>query len=435
MKKITITGCKFLRGVLQPPPDKSISHRAVILGAISGGSLRIKNFLESEDCLRTVKAFKSLGVKIEERNSGELLIYGKGPAGLRKPARSLYLGNSGTTMRLLSGLLAGQNFEVKLTGDASLSKRPMGRVIEPLRLMGAKVKASNNRAPLIINPASGGMKGKNLKGVRYKLPIASAQVKSALLLAGLFARGKTVLIEPAKSRDHTERMLKHLGVRIDIDGLKLSITGGQHVRAKDIYIPADISSAAFFLVGAALIASSRLTLKSVGLNPTRAGIIKVLKRMGAQIEIKNRTTLNLEPQGDIKIGYSKLKGIHIKGDIVPRLIDELPVLMVAASLAKGKTIIEGAGELRVKETDRISSMVTNLSKMGARIEEKKDGVIIEGVEKLHGATVKSYGDHRTAMAMIIAGLSARGKTVIEDTECINTSFPGFLKMIKFLTFL
>jgi len=430
MQKITITGCKSLRGVLQPPPDKSISHRAVILGALSDGKVSVKNFLESEDCLRTLKAFKTLGIKIEEKNPGELLIHGKGPAGLRKPARPLYLGNSGTTMRLLSGVAAGQNFEVRLTGDASLSKRPMGRVLKPLRLMGAKVKAAkkNNFAPLII-------RGGNLKGVRYKLPVASAQVKSALLLAGLFARGKTRLIEPDKSRDHTERMLKYLGVKIDVDGLKLSITGGQRVRAKDIYIPADISSAAFFLVGAATVASSRLTLKSVGLNPTRTGIIKVLKKMGARIEIKNRTTRNLEPEGDLKIGYSGLRSIHIKGDIIPRLIDELPVLMVAATLAKGKTIIEGAGELRVKETDRIKSMVINLSKMGARIEESKDGVIIEGVAKLHGATVKSYGDHRTAMAMIIAGLSARGKTVVEDTECINTSFPDFLKILKFLTFL
>jgi len=430
MQKITITGCKSLRGILQLPPDKSISHRAVILGALSDGKVKVKNFLESEDCLKTVRVFKTLGIKIEKKDPGELLIHGNGLAGLKKPARPLYLGNSGTTMRLLSGVLAGQNFEVKLTGDASLSKRPMGRVIEPLRLMGAKVKASkdNNFAPLTI-------KGENLKGIRYRLPVASAQVKSALLLAALFARGKTRLIEPAKSRDHTERMLKYLGIRIDIDGLKLSITGGQRLRAKDIYIPADISSAAFFLVGAATVASSRITLKSVGLNPTRTGIIKVLKRMGAQLEIKNRATRNLEPGGDVKIGYGGLRGIHIKGDIIPRLIDELPVLMVAASLAKGKTIIEGAGELRVKETDRIKSMVINLSKMGARIEEKRDGVIIEGVEKLHGATVKSYGDHRTAMSMIVAGLSARGKTIIENTECINTSFPGFLKTLKILTFL
>ena len=435
MQKTTIAGCKSLRGVLQPPPDKSISHRAVILGALSDGKVTVKNFLESEDCLRTVRAFKTLGIKIEEQGSGELLIYGKGLPGLRKPSRSLYLGNSGTTMRILPGVLVGQNFEVRLTGDASLSRRPMGRIIEPLRLMRARVKSSDNHAPLIINPAGGGVKGENLKGIRYRLPVASAQVKSALLLAALFAQGKTRLIEPAKSRDHTERMLKYLGIRIDIDGLKLSITGGQRLRAKDIYIPADISSAAFFLVGAATVASSRITLKSVGLNPTRTGIIKVLKRMGAQLEIKNRATRNLEPGGDVKIGYGGLRGIHIKGDIIPRLIDELPVLMVAASLAKGKTIIEGAGELRVKETDRIKSMVINLSKMGARIEEKRDGVIIEGVEKLHGATVKSYGDHRTAMSMIVAGLSARGKTIIENTECINTSFPGFLKTLKILTFL
>lgn len=405
-----IKPAKRFSGVVSVPGDKSISHRAVILSAIASGPIKINGFLKSEDCLNTLKAIRALGVKS----------HGVGLWGLKKPKNVLDLGNSGTGVRLLAGLVSGYPFTTKLTGDASLRRRPMSRIIKPLIEMGARIKGE--RCPLVIT-------GGNLRGIDYVSPIASAQVKSCILIAGLLAKGRTKVTEPVKSRDHTERLLKYLGADIKVSGLKVTVKGGVQLKARPINIPGDISSAAFILAGGLIVPGGDVTVKNVGINPTRSAILGVLKSMGANIKIKKLPS-QYEPVADINVRYSKLRGITIEPHEVPGLIDELPIIAVLAAVAKGRTVISGAGELRVKESDRIKSITVNLAKMGVDITEKEDGWIINGGRSLKGAVVSSFGDHRIAMAMIIAGLVAKGRTVVKDTKWIDTSFPGFIDLIK-----
>jgi len=425
VRNVIVNKACSLKGSILVPGDKSISHRAVILGSIAEGVTHIHNCLDGDDCFSTIRAFKDMGIKIKKTGSSEVVVHGCGLHGLKPPGKEIYLGNSGTSMRLLLGLLSGQDFTCSLTGDDSLTSRPMRRVVDPLELMGAGIKGrkGGSYAPLKVGKSQ-------LAGIKYKLPIPSAQVKSAILLAGLYARGATVIEEPVISRDHTERMLKYYGVKLKKNKQEIVLNPGAVLKARSIEVPGDISSAAFFMVAALIVPRSRVLLKNVGLNPTRTGVIDVLKRMGGRIEIKNRSRICGEPRADILVRSSRLKSVCISGKIIPRLIDELPVIMVAACAAKGTTVLKDASELRVKETDRIASMAVNLGKLGAKLEPRTDGIIIHGGEKLKGARVKSFGDHRTAMSMAVAGLIAEGRTTIEDTECINTSFPGFLKLLK-----
>lgn len=420
MDKIKIKPAKRISGAIVVPPDKSISHRAVMFGAIAEGVTTVKNFLMAEDCVRTTDAFKAMGIKI--KSAGNCLkIYGRGLYGLKKPKEPVYCGNSGTTMRLLSGILAGQDFETTLTGDESLSRRPMARIAEPLEMLGADVRG--DYPPLII-------RGAGLKAIDYALPVASAQVKSCVLLAGLYADGVTSVTEPSPTRDHTERMLRLFRAGVSSKGNKVFISGRRPLQAAEITVPADISSAAFFIVAASIVKNSRLTIKSVGLNPTRTGILDILKAMGAKIRILNYSAVaGFEPVGDLVVESAGLKSTTIKGGLIPRAIDELPVIMVAATQAKGATRIIGARELRVKETDRIKSMALGLKKMGAGITVKGDDICINGPVKLKGARLNSFGDHRTAMSFAIAGLVAEGETIIEDTGCIFTSFPNFKEIL------
>ena len=424
MNDILIKGAEPLRGTINVPGDKSISHRAIMLGSLAQGETEVYNFAYSEDCLRSVRAFRDLGIEIKEnRKNSSLVIKGKGLRGLSQPQNTIYLDNSGTSMSLILGILAGQPFPVTLSADASLSKRPMKRVTHPLRLMGAEIEGRDdaNFAPLTI-------KGGKLKSIRYTPEIPSAQVKSAIILAGLYADGLTQVTEKFKSRDHTEKMLKYFGAELNIKDLSISVKGYPELRAKKIEIPGDISSASFFLVGAAIIPNSFVKIMKVGINPTRTGIIDVLKRMGAKIKIEPQVSpsRSFEPLADISVETSPLKGVTLEADLVPRCIDELPLLMVAGCVAHGRTILKSAGELRVKETNRINSMVTNLNKMGAKIEVVDDDIIIQGNRVLQAAKVSSFGDHRTAMSMIIAGRCASGETEIQDIDCISTSFPGFV---------
>lgn len=436
---LIITPANKLKGTITVPGDKSISHRAVMLGALAEGKTEVEGFLEGEDCLNTAKAFQSMGIKIE-RADDHLIIYGQGLRGLQKPTDVIDVGNSGTTMRLLLGILAAQGFDSRLTGDESIQRRPMRRVIEPLSQMGAKILAKEgNFAPLEVfgNP--------NLVPIRYLLPVASAQVKSAILLAALFASGVTSVMEPLPTRDHTERMLNYFGAQIIKDDLSISIVGdineqGSGVRGqglgnplwgnKKIKVPGDISSAAFFIVAACIVEDAEITILNVGVNPTRTGIIDVLEEMGANITLENQKVTCGEPIADMVIKSSRLKGISISRAMIPRLIDEIPILAVAACLAEGRTEIREAKELRIKETDRIKSMTTELNKMDAKVIEVEDGLIIDGVKSLTGAKVESYGDHRTAMSLAIAGLVAHGETKINDVACIQTSLPGFTKTLK-----
>jgi 3-phosphoshikimate 1-carboxyvinyltransferase len=423
MRQLAMKKVDKLTGTVTVPGDKSISHRAVMFAALSDGKSVVYNFLRSEDCLNTKKAFLQMGIKFATRGKA-LVVYGKGLHGLTAPGKPIDCGNSGTTMRLLSGILAGQKFASVLTGDKYLRQRPMQRVIAPLRAMGAKIEAVGDElAPLRIS-------GGNLQGIKYILPVASAQVKSGLLLAGLYAAGKTSVIEPVPTRDHTERMLAYLGAKIVKKGLKTSVQGNTRLKGNTIIVPGDISSAGFLLVAASIIPGSRILIRKVGINPTRNGIIAVLKKMGAKIKIKNKRDFGAEPVADLEVRSSILRGITIAGTIIPNIIDEIPILTVAAARAQGKTVIRGAKELRVKETDRIKSMVSQLSKMGVNIKEQRDGLVIHGPAKLKGAVVDSFGDHRTAMSLAVAALAAEGKTVIKNTACINTSFPGFVKIIR-----
>ena len=411
---------------LEVPGDKSISHRSVMLSALSRGSCVIRGFLPGEDCLSTMEAMRTLGIELEQPNATTLIIYGTGGE-FKKPDKDIDCGNSGTTMRLLSGLLAGQPFESCLFGDASLSKRPMKRVIDPLSKMGARISADNppDRPPLRVH-------GGPLKAIDYVSPVASAQVKSAVLLAGLFAEGTTSVTEPTLSRDHTERMLEYFGVRVERTGLKVSVKGGSRPEPRNFRVPGDVSSAAFWLVAAAAAPGAHLRVNHVGMNPSRTGILAVLTRMGARVrefEFENEG----EPIGTIDIEGAALKATRIEGKEIPNVIDELPILAVAAALANGVTVIADAAELRVKETDRLAAIANHLRAMCVPVVEHPDGLEITGGATLKGAKLDSLGDHRIAMAFAIAGLFAEGETVITGTDCVNTSYPGFYETLQRVT--
>ncbi len=417
-----INPVKKLFGKITLPGDKSISHRAVMIGAISRGKTNVKNILDCDDCNYTIRAFRDMGIKMEKDN-GYTAIYGKGLKGLKKPKWPIDIGNSGTSMRLLSGILTGQNFDVILRGDASLSKRPMKRIVEPLSLMGADIKANPDGYPPIK------IKGGKVKPIDYKMPIPSAQIKSAILLAGLYADGITIVEEAFKSRDHTERMLKYFGSKLKINGLKVSLEGARELTARTLEIPGDISSASFFIAGVILLKGSKIRIDSVNINPTRAGILKILSKMGVKIKIYNKKN-SFEPFGDLEIESSSARGTVIDEKDIPSVIDELPILFVIAACSEGRTVIKGARELRVKETDRIRSMRENLEKMGAKIHLEDNDIIIDGVEKLRGASLKSFGDHRTCMAMTIAALAAEGSSTIDDVGCVSKSFPQFFRTLE-----
>jgi 3-phosphoshikimate 1-carboxyvinyltransferase len=418
--ELVIEKINQLKGNISVPGDKSISHRSLILGSIAQGETRIYNFLNSLDCLQTFECMQSLGAEIELGEDNFIKIKGKGLYGLQEPKDILEVGNSGTTIRLLAGLLSGQNFYSVLNGDHSIRKRPMKRVVQPLRLMGADIwgREDGQLSPLSI-------KGSLLNPLQYTLPVASAQVKSALLLAGLYAAGETIIKEPIPTRDHTERMLSIMQADIMISHQEIIIIGGKYLKGTDLFIPGDISSAAYFIAAASILKDSQIVISQVGVNPTRTGMIKILKRMGAKINILNYQIKSNEPQADLEIEYSELKGIEIMPEEVPFLIDELPLIALVATQAQGKTIVSGAKELRVKETDRLKAIVSELKKMGANIKEKEDGFIVVGPSKLQGAACESYHDHRIAMSLAIAALLAEGKTVIKNSECIDISFPGF----------
>lgn len=431
MADLVVHSSRGLKGTITPPGDKSLSHRAVMFAAIAGGETEINGFLAGEDTLNTARAMTMLGIPIEGMGTERLVVRGKGLHGLSEPADALDLGNSGTGLRLLAGLLAGQDFFSVLTGDQYLRKRPMARIVDPLRSMGAVIdgRAGGKFAPLAIR---GG--GKKIRPIEYASPVASAQVKSAVLLCGLSAEGVTSVTEPSKSRDHTERMLRFFGVEVQEQGLRVSLKGGQGLRSPGaLDVPADLSSAAFFLVAACIVPGSDITVRNVGVNPTRTGIIDILSEMGADIMLENRREQAGEPVADIRVRHRKLRAVRIGGGVVPRAIDELPVLSVAASCAEGTTVIADAAELRVKESDRISAMAAELRKLGVSVTERPDGMEITGRDVLDGAPCESHGDHRIAMSLAVAGLAARGETIIRDTEWIETSFPGFERMLKRVT--
>lgn len=423
MQTYTVKPAESVRGEIAVPGDKSISHRSIMLGSIARGATTVRGFLRGEDNLSTLNAFRAMGVAVDD--DGETLrIEGKGLYGLAEPFDLLDCGNSGTSMRLMTGLLAGQRFFSVLTGDRYLRNRPMKRVIEPLSRMGASIfgRAGGDRAPLAIV-------GKELTGIDYTSPVASAQVKSALMLAGLYAAGATTITEPHLSRDHSERMLRYFGGDIETSGATVTVRGGRELQGRDIVVPGDISSAAFFMVAALIVPGSELLIRGVGVNPTRTGILDILTAMGASIELLDCREVSGEPVADILIRSSRLRGIEIGGDLVPRAIDEFPVLCVAASLAEGRTIVREAKELRVKETDRIAAMAANLRKAGVNVVETEDGMEIEGRERLTGGVFESFGDHRIAMSMLVAGLAAEGDVTVNDVECIATSFPNFFELL------
>lgn len=415
-----------MQGDIRVPGDKSISHRSVMLGSLAEGVTEVSGFLEAEDCLATMAAFRAMGVEIEGPEDGRLRIHGVGLHGLKPPAAALDLGNSGTSMRLLSGLLAGQAFDATLTGDASLVRRPMRRVTEPLRAMGARIDTTEaGTAPLHI---AGGTR---LKGIDYAMPVASAQVKSCLLLAGLYAEGKTCVTEPAPTRDHTERMLAGFGYPVARDGNRVCLQSGGKLSATRIDVPADISSAAFFMVGAAISPGSDVLLRHVGINPTRTGVIEILREMGADIEILDPREVGGEPVADIRIRHRELRGIRIPEHTVPLAIDEFPALFVAAACARGETVLTGAEELRVKESDRIQVMADGLVALGIDARPTPDGMIVQG-GRLRGGAVDSRGDHRIAMSFSIAALRASGPIEIHDCANVSTSFPNFVALARTL---
>jgi len=414
----------ILQGTIRVAGDKSISHRAIMLGAIAEGTTKIQGFLEGEDTLATLAAFQAMGVPIERPAKEHVIISGVGLHGLQPPSKPLYLGNSGTSMRLLTGLMAGQQFSVEMTGDSSLSSRPMRRVTEPLGEMGAKIDTTaQGTAPLKI------LGNQKLKGFHFTLPIASAQVKSCLLLAGLYAEGKTCVTEPATTRDHTERMLKGFNYPIEIKGNHICLSGGGTLKATDIDVPADISSAAFFMVGASISPDSDITLQHVGINPTRTGIIDILREMGADITLLNQKEISGEPVADIHIRYAPLQGIDIPENLVPLAIDEFPIIFIAAACAQGKTVLTGARELRVKESDRIQVMADGLQTLGIDAQPTEDGMIIQG-GKMGGGEMDSHGDHRIAMAFTIAALRAQKLLIIKNCANVATSFPNFVELIE-----
>ena len=412
----------MIKGRLRVPGDKSISHRAVMFGSIAKGTTNIKGFLTGADCISTISIFKKMGIDIELDNTF-VKVHGKGLYGLNCPHEVLDCGNSGTTTRLVSGILSAQNFTSVLTGDKSIQKRPMNRIITPLSMMGADIKSNDGFAPLTIT-------GSSLHGIRYNSPVASAQVKSAILLAGLYASSPTCVVEPAKSRDHTELMLKKFGADLTTTQTSVTINPCSELFANDIDVPSDISSAAFFMAAAILVPNSELILENVGINPTRDGIIKVLKDMGANIEIINQTD-SFEPVADIKVAYSKLHATCIGGDIIPTLIDELPLLAALASLADGTTVIKDAEELKVKESNRIRVMCEELSKLGVDVIETEDGMEIKGSDKLRGnVTIVTHDDHRIAMTFAVLNLVSDGEIRLDNKNCVEISYPEFFNDLK-----
>lgn len=410
-------------GEFAVPGDKSISHRALMLGGIASGRTEIHGFLPSEDCRATLAALRAMGVAVEEHSATVLTVHGAGPGGLAAPAQALDMGNSGTALRLFMGLLAAQPFDVTLTGDASLVQRPMERVAKPLRAMGAAIETTDGRPPVRI------FGGRPLTAIDYALPMPSAQVKSAILLAGLYASGVTRVTEPAPTRDHTERMLDGFGVRVERAGASASVAGGQRLTGTRIDVPADISSAAFFLVAGCLAAREGLVLRNVGVNPTRTGVIDILRLMGADIRVENARESGGEPSADLVVRASALRGIRIPEALVPLAIDEFPALFIAAAAAEGRTELRGAAELRVKETDRLAVMAEGLGRLGVRHELLPDGIRIDG-GPLSGGTVDSHGDHRIAMAFAVASLRARGPLEILDVANVATSFPDFVPLAR-----
>lgn len=420
--RFRITPGGSLSGELRVPGDKSVSHRSIMLGSLAEGVTRISGFLEGEDSLATLAAFRAMGVRIEGPDHGQVTVHGVGLRGLRAPDGPLYLGNSGTSMRLMSGLLAGQSFDTVLQGDVSLSGRPMRRVTEPLVQMGARIDTTpGGTAPLHIHG------GCRLHGIEYDMPVASAQVKSCLLLAGLYARGTTCVAEPAPTRDHTERMLAGMGYPVARDGARACLTGGGRLQAIEIDVPADISSAAFFLVGASIAPDSDLLLRHVGMNPTRTGVIDILRAMGADIEVLGPRDVGGEPVADLRVRHAGLHGIDIPAQLVPLAIDEFPAIFVAAACASGRTVLTGAEELRVKESDRIQVMADGLVELGIDARPTPDGMVIEGGTPGSGC-VDSHGDHRIAMSFAMAALRAAGSVEITDCANVNTSFPGFVEL-------
>lgn len=411
-----------VKGRIRVPGDKSISHRSIMLGSLAEGTTHVSGFLQGEDSLATLQAFRDMGVKIEGPHDGNVTIHGVGMRGLKPSMKPLDLGNSGTSMRLMSGLLAGAGIEATLIGDASLSKRPMRRVTEPLAKMGASIELSEGGLPPLRIHAV-----KSLKGIDYILPMASAQVKSCLLLAGLYSDGETVVTEPAPTRDHTERMLRGFGYEVEVDGNRVRIRGGGKLKATDIDVPADISSAAFFLVAASITPGAELVLEHVGINPTRIGIVNILKAMGGDLELLNERVVGGEPVADIRVRHAQLHGIHVPEDQVPLAIDEFPVLFVAAACASGETVLTGAEELRVKESDRIQVMADGLRACGVDATPTPDGMVIRG-GLIGGGTIDSHGDHRIAMSFSVAALRASAPITIRDCANVATSFPGFVEL-------
>lgn len=414
-----------LSGEITVPGDKSISHRSIMLGSLAKGTTEVNGFLQGADCLSTIECFRKMGVQITNKGDETVVICGRGLRGLLPPNDTLDVGNSGTTTRLMSGILAAQSFSSRVNGDASIQKRPMKRIITPLAMMGADIKSENENdcAPLVIN-------GRQLNGISYASPVASAQVKSAILFAGLYAEGTTTVTEPALSRNHTEIMFKEFGVDIKAEGKAVTVAPARELFARKINVPGDISSATYFMVAAAITPNSCVTVKNVGINPTRDGIIRVMKMMGADIEVEKTTADIGEPTADITVKTSELKGCVIEGDIIPTLIDEIPAIAVLACFAEGETIIKDAHELKVKESNRIDVMVTNLFAMGADIEATDDGMIIKGGKSLHGAAIDSKLDHRIAMSFTVAALNADGETDILGSECVDISYPGFYGDLK-----
>ncbi|PLX74784.1 MAG: 3-phosphoshikimate 1-carboxyvinyltransferase [Desulfuromonas sp.] len=421
----TISASPGLRGEVSVPGDKSISHRSIMFGSLADGVTRVSGFLQGEDNYATLKAFRSMGVEIDDRGNGELAISGVGLHGLKEPSDVIDCGNSGTTMRLMTGLMSGQDFFSVLSGDQYLRRRPMRRVVAPLTEMGANISGRNGGelAPLAIQ-------GGGLHGIEYSSPVASAQIKSALLLAGMYADVPTTVYEPHLSRDHSERMLRSFGATLETFVGGVTITPGSRLTAREIHVPGDISSAAFFLVAGLIVPNSELLIRNVGINPTRSGIIDILLEMGGDLQLLDQRELSGEPVADILVRSSRLKGIEIGGSVVPRAIDEFPVVSVAAACAEGRTTICDAKELRVKETDRIAAMVETLQGLGATVEPRDDGMVVEGCEQFSGGRVNSHGDHRIAMSMAVAALVASGEVEISDTACTETSFPGFWPLLQ-----
>lgn len=416
---LTLKKAASLKGEVTIPGDKSISHRAVMFGSLAKGDTHITNFLQGADCLSTIACFRKMGIDIEN-NTDSVIVHGKGLHGLSAPTELLDVGNSGTTMRLMSGILAGQNFSCELNGDSSIQKRPMGRIMKPLKEMGADIVSirDNGCAPLAIN-------GQLLRSIHYQSPVASAQVKSCILLAGLYADGTTSVTEPALSRNHTELMLSSFGASVKSEGLTASIEPDPKLYAQDIAVPGDISSAAYFISAGLMVPNSEIYIRNVGINPTRDGILRVCKAMGANIKMENIRTAGGEPVADLIVSSSALHGTVIEGEIIPTLIDEIPVIAVLAAYADGKTIIRNAEELKVKESNRLNIMVENLSAMGVDIVGTEDGMIIRGGKPMHGAVIDSHLDHRIAMSFAVASLIADGTTTIKDADCVDISYPTF----------